>query len=238
MVVRIPDDGLLDVIRKTDKGELWKNDTKTFESHYQHFASTEFWKKDASYKFILDAFGKIVNQKMKLLDVGCHVGALPIFLKKHNLWDKFEYSGTDIISNALEIAKKNFPDGNYFVADAQTITSKEHYDIVLSKGTIISTYYPDKALTSILDIPGKYVLLAHQPLFKQNKSAGRSFENILVVRENNMYTSTVLYHDYFMQELKKRNIRILKMTKRLLPVRIKNFQNYHLYDILLEKNAG
>lgn len=235
MIVRLPENELLDLIRKTNKGDLHMNDTHVFESHFDNFKHKTNFDKDSSYKFIKACFQKIITKKIKLLDIGCYVGPLPIFLKKNKFWDLVDYSGTDIIPNALEIAKSNFPEGNYFVANAESLKTEEYYDIVFSKGTIISTFYPDKALNSILDIPSKYVLLAHQPLIKSTPKNGKRFESILVVNDTNMYTSTVLYYSYFLEELKKRNIKVVKMRRRFLPTRVGNFTSYYLYDFLLEK---
>lgn len=233
MIIKMPESELLDLIRKTDKGTLYSNSTKVFESHFNNFKFNKKWEKDSSYKFIKACFSEIIKQKVKLLDIGCHVGPLPMFLKKQNLWNQVEYFGTDIVPNALKIAELNFPEGNFFISNVESLKIKDYYDIVFSKGTIISTFYPNKALHSILDIPSKYVLLAHQPFFK--KKSDKSFENILVVTKNSMYTSSVLYYDYFIKEIERRNIKIIKMKKRIFPTRVQNFNNYHLYDILLKK---
>lgn len=54
-----------------------------------------------------------------ILDIGCGLGDLYEFISKHGYKVK-KYIGTDINENFINIAKKKFPKGKFFVADLMT----------------------------------------------------------------------------------------------------------------------
>jgi len=85
-----------------------------------------------------------------------------------------------------------------------------------------------------LNIDGKYIILCHQPLFLKNNSSNK-YETILVIKNENIYTSTVLYQDYFLRAIQHSNYKILKVKKRFFSTKVENFQNYFLYDFILQK---
>lgn len=236
MIIRVPENKLLEHIRKIDKDTLHIENSLEFENSYNYFSTNKFWVKDKSYQFLNENLSDILKKlnSVSLIDLGCYVGSLPIFLQKNNYLDKVHYTGVDLIQSALNIAKKHFPELNFQKEDLQYFKTELSYDIVYSKGTIISTFYPDLALDSILNIDGKYIILCHQPLFLKNNSSNK-YETILVIKNENIYTSTVLYQDYFLRAIQQSNYKILKVKKRFFSTKVENFQNYFLYDFILQK---
>lgn len=236
MIIRIPNNNLLKEIKKTDKNLINKDSRSIFLKNLEYFKTQEFWKKDRSYKSIQSWLTNLSKSKISLIDVGCYVGSLPIFLNKIGIWDQIDYTGADIIEECLAIIKKEFPEGKYIAADAHNIQVAEEYDVVYTKGTIISTHFPDQSLESILKINCKHAILAHQPLIKRKKERKKeNYENILIVKEDDMYTSTVLYEDFFFDKIKELGFEIVEKKKHPISIRLKNFDNYYLYDFLLKK---
>jgi len=237
ITVRVPENSLMKYIMKGDKGEIHAGSHELFEKELGYFKGNDFWNRDKGYRLPEEHLLPLIDEKKKLslIDVGCHVGALPFFIKGKQRWNRVAYTGTDVIPLPLSIAKREHPEGNFFGADAQTYVTDDVFDVVYTKGTIISTSAPDRALENILNIPGEYYYLLHQPLYTSGSQA--NFEHILVVKQEEMYTSTIMSYDYLMETVERHNLTVVKAIKRPECKVILNFGDYYIYDFILKKNA-
>jgi SAM-dependent methyltransferase len=71
----------------------------------------------------LGLFSKYINEKDKVLDLGCGNGRLLDLFKKKNII----YTGVDNSEKLIEIAKKINPGANFFVADSLNLPFQDNY---------------------------------------------------------------------------------------------------------------
>lgn len=92
-----------------------------------------FWtkdKQDIRFNILLDERLKLAN--MSLLDFGCGVGDLKLFLEKNQY--NLIYNGCDINNLFIEEAKRKHPDRDFFLIESVKDISK-NFDIILVSGT-------------------------------------------------------------------------------------------------------
>lgn len=234
IITYLPKSDVLETLRKEDKGDFLSSDqAKSEVEKYQESLGQEaFWEKDEGYTFIERHLPK---NKFSLLDVGCHVGQLPAYLIQKGRWNDITYTGTDIIGTFVDLAQQKYQEGDFFVSNIQEFITDKAYDVVFTKGTIISTFDPIKSTRNVLSVPSKQTFLLHTPIsdFEQEDD----FYNILVHSPQSVYTSSVLSRKAFDKVLEEKGFSIIAETKRSQKFNVLNKGSYHLYDFLLEKKS-
>ncbi len=99
------------------------------------------WKSEESQKIrfavlfsIVSLFNKTSN--ISILDVGCGLGHLYQFLRDEGFMKKYkiDYTGYDISSKFLEIAKRKFPEARFEIKDILADRSPKKFDYVFCSG--------------------------------------------------------------------------------------------------------
>jgi len=107
---------------------------------------------------ILTQIGNLNNSK--ILDVGCGFGYLLTYLKKHK--KKIRYTGVEVNSDFIEIAKKKHPDQVFKVRDIEKEKFKEKFDWVFAIGLASkadSYSYLENLLKEMIKISKKGVVM-------------------------------------------------------------------------------
>jgi len=127
------------IFSKNNKGEL--NFVGDFEGFYKE--NTDPWGQsgytDIKYKKYYDYSRNNINRVIKslnkknisILEVGCGLGYVVDLISRNN--HCVEVSGSDISTRAIQVAKKKFPNYNFFVNDITSrkkVTDKK-FDIVI-----------------------------------------------------------------------------------------------------------
>ncbi|MEQ8525107.1 class I SAM-dependent methyltransferase [Gracilimonas sp.] len=233
VIIYLPESNMLDTLKKAGK-ENFNNseeDKKRLKAYIEKRSTSSFWKDDPGYLFIKKY---LPEGEISLIDIGCNVGNLPFYLKAENLWNRISYMGTDLLPVFVELAAEALPEGVFFVSDIQEDVIEESFDVVLTKGTIISTFDPIKSLKNVLSVPSKQTMLIHTAI-SDEVTSGEKFYNILVTDKDNIYTSSVLSKKAFFEEVKAFGFSVKEMNKRPGKVEVQNKGVYHLYDFVLEK---
>jgi cyclopropane fatty-acyl-phospholipid synthase-like methyltransferase len=76
---------------------------------------------------------KLINPNGKtFLDFGCGKGDFYGFLMEKRV--KCQYTGIDINSNLIDLARKNYPDANFYVKDIEIEPLERNFDYIISIG--------------------------------------------------------------------------------------------------------
>lgn len=234
VITYLPESSILETLKNKDKGDFLASEEERvkLKKYQESLKGDTFWKTDEGYNFIEKHLPK---GSFSLLDVGCHVGQLPAYLKQKNRLKELDYTGTDIVSSLVDLAKKEFKECNFFVSDIQEFITKEAFDIVLTKGTIISTFDPIKSTKNVLSIPSKKTFVLHTPI--SDEDLKEDYYNILVHSKDYVYTSSVLSRKGFDRVVKEEGFNVISRTRRTQKFNVLNKGSYHLYDFLLEKKS-
>lgn len=232
VITYLPDSDVLRVLKETDKGDfLASKEAKNRVREYQKSLKTNnFWKLDDGYDFIEKHLPK---GKISLIDVGCHVGQLPFFLKQTGKWESINYTGTDVMKTFIDLAKKEHKGGVFFLSNIQEHITDQTFDVVFTKGTIISTFDPIKSAQNVLSIPSKKTFLLHTPIASNN--IDEDYYNILVHNKEQVYTSSVLTLQGLQKVIDEKGFKIVENRKRPKLFKVLNKGGYHLHDFLLKK---
>lgn len=96
-----------------------------------------YWKgKGAAHQRFRQFWAEIDFTGKSVLDIGCGFGELGKFLLKR--YEGVKYTGIDITPEFIETAKKEIPNGSFFVADLFKDKIEGHYDIVIASGVLNS----------------------------------------------------------------------------------------------------
>ena len=169
----------------------------------------------------LKSIASKVSKDDIVLDVGCDHGYLSIYLKLNNLCQSVYAS--DVSSNALEMAKKNFLKYNL---DIKTFVSDGFNKVDILFNTAVIAGLGTHTILHILDykdLPEKLIIASNNDYYLLRKSLNKLGYKIVseeIVFENNHYYPILLC-------LKGKQ----KLTKKELLYGISNDQNYYQYLI-------
>ena len=156
-----------------------------FEEDHDYYYSRMFYSKISALKNF-ELFLKNIKFN-SVLEIGCSVGLLPLVFNEF-FKDK-KYTGLDLSSKSLDIAKKNFPNGK-FICDDFIKSEIAEYDLIISFDVIDHVYNPNKFLKKIISLSKKYSYIRSYrgffPNLKQHKMDYRSNEGIYL---NNLSVS-------------------------------------------------
>lgn len=85
---------------------------------------------------------KLIDQKdmktsmLSCLDIGCGAGWQAVYMSSLGLDVRFIYEGMDISSHMCERAKRNYPSGDFHVADIMDFHPEKLWDVVMACGSI------------------------------------------------------------------------------------------------------
>lgn len=148
-----------------------------FEQDHEYYYSRMFFSKISSLKNFELFLQKI--QFNSVLEIGCSVGLLPLSFNEF-FHDK-KYTGLDLSSKSLDLAKNNFPQGE-FICDDFIKSKINEYDLIISFDVIDHVYDPNKFLAKIISLTKKYAYIRSYrgffPNLKQHKMNYRSNEGI------------------------------------------------------------
>ena len=175
------------IFSKNDKGEL--KFIGDFEAFYNE--DSDPWGQsshtDISYKKYYDYSRNKINEVLKsvykknmsILEVGCGLGYVVDLIARNN--KNIRVSGSDISKKAIKIAKKKFPQYNFFVDDITTsrkILNKK-FDIVIFNQ--ILWYILEKLDRSFLNshciLENNGYLIISQAFFKSEQNYGKHIVN-------------------------------------------------------------
>lgn len=111
---------------------------------------------------LIDFFkSKNKKESFNLLEIGCNAGQNLKAL--YELYPKATYDGIDILPDAIDQAKENFPEGRYFVFNIEeppSFFNENKYDYILCPDVLEHLTFPKevlKYLTSLLK-PDGYII--------------------------------------------------------------------------------
>ena len=233
----MPESPLLELMRSETKfsGKEYGREKQRSLAFLSYLQSEPFWKKDAGYEFCGKHLARLIQPGCVILDVGCSVGHLPVYLKHLELWDGVTYFGVDLDRADIGVAQQAHSKGAFVVCDIQqTLPFRSPgFDIVYSKGTIISTYFPYRALDAIADVASKYLILVHTPLTARQTPGSDGFISMVCASQDNAYVSTVMQERLFMERISDKGFTVSDVRVRRKPHKVENFGTYRLYDFLL-----
>lgn len=232
IITYLPDSDVLSTLKKEDKSSFNNTpENKTrLKKYIDYLKREDFWEQDEGYAFLQN---HLPENHFSLLDMGCHVGQLAFYFKKTNQWDNVDYTGTDVMKVFIELAKQEHPKGSFRVSDLQKESVQEEFDVVLTKGTIISTFEPINSLKNVLAVSSKKTLLIHTPI--SNEPIHEEFYNILISGSDNVYSSSVLNKKVVEQYIADSGFRIASQNRRKGVFEVANKGTYSLYDYCLVK---
>lgn len=95
------------------------------------------WKtKGAAHQRFRQFWAEIDFNSKKVLDIGCGFGEFGRFLLRR--YKDVEYTGIDIEPEFIDAAKKEVPDGKFFVSDFMKDNLDGQYDVVIASGVLNS----------------------------------------------------------------------------------------------------
>ena len=186
------------------------------------------WKKFVNY-FIQE---NKINKTNKILEIGCGAGAflLPFYNKKIQCY------GIDNIKNFIKISQKYMPRGKFFVSEANNLKKKIKkikFNFIFCNS--IFQYFPskkyaDQVLKEILDlktIKNKIYILDIPDHKKKTKYVNSLIKQIGKKKYQEKYSKNMhqfyKYED-FVKFIKKRNLKIKKISNKLLKKKTSNFR--------------
>jgi len=97
--------------------KYWKNRVESFTGsklYYTIYASSK-----EKFQRVTEDFKKIISKhiKGKVLDIGCGYGRISPWIK--------DYTGIDISPDLIEIAKREYPEKEFWVGDAKNLPFKD-----------------------------------------------------------------------------------------------------------------
>lgn len=149
--------------------EFAKANHELNESYFQ----TNEHKKFPSYFKIKEALQWIIseekdNSKLSMLDVGCGTGWQAEYFRLEGLFDKIEYTGSDISTHMCDFAKKNCSSGNFIVSDIiQEIPGI--FDIVSEAALLELLDDWKKAVSNIIKCSNKWIIF-HRLFFTEGET--------------------------------------------------------------------
>ena len=180
-----------------------------FEEDHEYYYSRMFFSKISALKNF-ESFLKNIKFN-SVLEIGCSVGLLPLTFNEF-FKDK-KYTGLDLSSKSLEIAKNNFTQGE-FICDDFIKSEIGEYDLIISFDVIDHVYNPNKFLEKIITLSKKYSYVRSYrgffPNLKQHKMDYRSNEGIYL---NNLSISE-LEGICIKNNLSKEDFKIYKQLPR------------------------
>jgi trans-aconitate methyltransferase len=173
-VNKIVSNPTVDSVKGEEKGEDFYDRIYSASEHYDVHYSRSF------YYFIWTVITDRLRRHdiRKVLEIGCGPGQLSILLSEHGVAD---YTGMDFSSVAIEMARKNNPNGEFFVDDARTtdLHSKVDHEAIIC--TEVLEHIQDDLQVVSRFTPGK-LCLCSVPSFPY-ESHVRNFETLSEVQD-------------------------------------------------------
>ncbi len=138
-----------------------------------------------------------VDSPKNIIDIGCGPGNSTKILVDR--WPKSKVIGLDNSPKMIEQAKKDFPEQEWMLGDANNIDTKQKYDIVFSNATI--QWLPDhkKLIPRLFSLVNKNGALAIQTPEFDKMPLSRAIESVAEKNKWKKYTAGVEaifnYHD-------------------------------------------
>lgn len=96
---------------KSETFNTWNNIAELYENKFMNLTIY-----DETYQRLLN---HLVLRHHRILDIGCGPGNISRFIQQHN--PNIKLLGVDIAENMLELARKNVPEGEFYLLDARAI---------------------------------------------------------------------------------------------------------------------
>lgn len=117
------------------------------------------------YQEINSAFKDILKQSKKrplnVIDIGCGCGWQAVFFKEEGFMSDIKFSGADVSKHMCDRAKKNYPDGDFFVHNIVEKPLNKSYDIVFESATLELVSDWEAALKNMLKSSNEW-FIAHR----------------------------------------------------------------------------
>ena len=161
---------------KTELGKKFKEGG--FEEDHEDYYLRMFFSKLSAMK---NFYEFIKHEKFdSVLEIGCSTGLLPIIFS--DIFSKKRYTGIDLSQKSLDIAKNNFPNGEFICDDFLKTQKIKYYDLVVSFDVIDHVYNPDLFLSKIIKSTKKFSYIRSYrgffPSLENHKMHYRSNEGI------------------------------------------------------------
>jgi len=118
----------------TDKKRLKKFYDNLLKKNGKNNPQSLSWNNSYTQTIRFDILSQISNLENKsILDVGCGFGDFYNFLKSK--YQNFEYTGIDIFSDFIKIARKNYPNLHFIESDFYSYEC-EKFDFIFASGSL------------------------------------------------------------------------------------------------------
>ena len=118
------------MIRELDLNEPFDSDY--FKEYYENYRN-EYKQLFKSEKFFFEEF---LNNAKSVIDIGCASGGMYQIINEK--FTNVKYKGLDISKNLINIARTNYPRGDFELADGTSLSYKNDFvDCILSLGTTV-----------------------------------------------------------------------------------------------------
>jgi SAM-dependent methyltransferase len=166
------------------------------------------------------------NKKLKVLEIGCGVGAnVPFFLSKN-----CNYTGVDISKNAIEFLKREYKSErlNFIHCDYINLKATEKFDLIIDRGSITSGNSYDKIIKIInkinMDLKdnGKFICIDWYSKKTQSYKILNTKKNLVSVKKGPLFNVGLVFFINLLeikQLLKK--FKIINLSEKL----INNYSN-------------
>ena len=137
-----------------DSGEVFEHQIRlnnyelqsSYPNHWKHFIKS------------LD-FLTLKHNVNRIVDIGCGAGVYSELARRH--FPRLSYLGYDYSENALQVAKKSWPDSKFKLGKYQDLSSSDFNegDVLVANGLLDILPNGDKALERLLSLSCKFVIL-------------------------------------------------------------------------------
>jgi len=135
-----------------------------------YFVTGEYAKKPEYIK-LKEAFEYILQndsiRPLNILDVGCGSGWHALYFNKEGITKDLIFNGIDISIHMCNNAKKNYPNGIFFVENIEKKSFNNEYDVVFESGVIEIMKDWRSGLINMLRSSKKW-FIAHRLFFVEN----------------------------------------------------------------------
>ena len=188
----------------------------------EHTHSFDFWNKVSKScmkfmfssfeenKYLIDCLKK--NKNQSVLDYGCASGYVKRFLNFY-FDSKLKYTGIDISTKSIELAKKNYGNEFFTVPEYENseIKSKK-FDIVYSRDTIMHQEEPWKFITTLISKTNNFLILKLRT--RDNGPTDLNVENSCQMQPGELWAPyIILNYDELLEFLKKNNFKFIKTNR-------------------------
>lgn len=177
---------------------------KTFKKFGNDPRALQWATKNAAVARYKQLVADIDFEGKEILDIGCGFGDIVKYIKKKT--PKFNYTGVDVVEEFISVARKRYPNSDFFLRDYFGNPMDKSFDIVISSGALNANIgdpisYRKKAIQTMFDNAKEVVAFNMAGGFPQpkNKKGYRVYyaDSLEIVRFCLCLTSKLIFRQHY-----------------------------------------